>query len=311
MESGVFDPSSCEYVFAQSYVEYDAANRVTAIRDNAYQVRYEYDAVGNRRRMTADYTDLVGYHKKTQDYWYEYDALNRFTVTMGVLSDGRIVAGAKGGDGVQLGYNAAGERVLAVYASERYEYDANGYLTNQSINGVVVRERENDLLGRVTSYTEYTADRSKRTEQVTRQYDADGLQTSERDLLEGATTRYTRMSDGTLERTERRPDKGDGTSVTTAYAYEWWDGAKQKTAVSQGTNPNAPGWKPASSYYNYDVNGNLKSVYDDGGGQQGTARAFSYWTDLRGQVQRRDVKFQLVRKFQGRSIRCVRPSTTS
>ncbi|MGT0244771.1 LysM peptidoglycan-binding domain-containing protein [Burkholderia pyrrocinia] len=218
--------------------------------------------------------------------------MNRFTVTMGVLSDGRIVAGAKGGDGVQLGYNAAGERVLAAYASdgrtERYEYDANGYLTNQSINGVVVRERENDLLGRVTGYTAYTADRSKRTEQVTRQYDADGLQTSERDVLEGATTRYTRMSDGTLERTERRPDKGDGTTVTTAYSYEWWDGAKQKTAVSQGTNPNAPGWKPASSYYNYDVNGNLKSVYDDGGGQRGKARAFSYWTDLRGQVQRRD-----------------------
>ncbi|MGT0244769.1 LysM peptidoglycan-binding domain-containing protein [Burkholderia pyrrocinia] len=287
-----FRSISGAYVFAQSYVEYDAANRVTAIRDNAYQVRYEYDAVGNRRRMTADYTDLVGYHKKTQDYWYEYDALNRFTVTMGVLSDGRIVAGAKGGDGVQLGYNAAGERVLAAYASdgrtERYEYDANGYLTNQSINGVVVRERENDLLGRVTGYTAYTADRSKRTEQVTRQYDADGLQTSERDVLEGATTRYMRMSDGTLERTERRPDKGDGTTVTTAYSYEWWDGAKQKTAVSQGTNPNAPGWKPASSYYNYDVNGNLKSVYDDGGGQRGKARAFSYWTDLRGQVQRRD-----------------------
>ncbi|MXN80123.1 hypothetical protein GR157_36090 [Burkholderia sp. 4701] len=39
--------------------------------------------------------------------------------------------------------------------------------------------------------------------------------------------------------------------------------------------------------YNYDVNGNRKSVYDDGGGQQGSARAFSYWTDLRGQVQRR------------------------
>ncbi|UXU87591.1 LysM peptidoglycan-binding domain-containing protein [Burkholderia sp. S-53] len=219
-------------------------------------------------------------------------APNRFTVTMGVLSDGRIVAGPKGGDGVQLGYNAAGERVLAVYASdgrtERYEYDANGCLTNQSINGVVVRERESDLLGRVTGYTAYTADRSKRTEQVTRQYDADGLQTSERDVLEGATTRYVRMSDGTLERTERRPDKGDGTTVTTAHTYEWWDGAKQKATVSQGTNPNAPGWKPASSYYNYDVNGNLKSVYDDGGGQGGKARAFSYWTDLRGQVQRRD-----------------------
>ncbi|MBN3816361.1 LysM peptidoglycan-binding domain-containing protein [Paraburkholderia sp. Se-20369] len=287
-----FRSIGARYLFAQSTVEYDAANRVTAIRDDAYRVSYEYDAVGNRRRMTAEYTDLVGYHRKTQDYWYEYDALNRFTVTMGVLSDGRIVAGPKGGDGVQLGYNAAGERVLAVYASdgrtERYEYDANGYLTNQSINGVVVRERANDLLGRVTRYTEYTADRSRRTEEVSRLFDPDGLLWFERDLLDGTTTSYLRWRDGTLMRTMHQSTDIDSTSVTTAYTYEWWDGAKQKTVVSQGRNPNAPGWKPGSSYYNYDVNGNLKSVYDDGGGQQGKARAFSYWTDLRGQVQRRD-----------------------
>ncbi|TKC89437.1 LysM peptidoglycan-binding domain-containing protein [Trinickia terrae] len=287
-----FRSFGAKYLFAQSRVTYDAANRVTAIKDDAYQVYYEYDAVGNRRRMRAEYTDLVGYHKKTQDYWYEYDALNRFTVTMGVLQDGRIVKGAKGGEGVQLAYNGAGERVLASYASdertERYEYDANGYLTNQSINGVVVRERKTDLLGRVTAYSAYTADRASRTEAVTREYDADGLQRSERDLLGGATTTYTRMADGTLSKVERKPDSSSGTSTTSTYEYEWWDGAKQKRVTSQGTNPNAPGWKPASSYFNYDVNGNLKSTYDDGGGQQGKARAFTYWTDLQGQVQRRD-----------------------
>ncbi|WP_217590739.1 hypothetical protein [Burkholderia sp. GbtcB21] len=62
------------------------------------------------------------------------------------------------------------------------------------------------------------------------------------------------------------------------------DGAKQKTAVLQCTSPNAPGWNPASSYYNYDVNVNLKSVYVDGGNQKGKARAFSYWADLRRRV---------------------------
>jgi len=125
----------------------------------------------------------------------------------------------------------------------------------------------------MTGYAEYTADRSKRTVQVTRAYDADGLQLSERDVLEGATTRYTRLSDGTLERTERRADRGDGTTVTTAYTYEWWDGAKQKATVSQGSNPNALGWKPASSYYNYDVNGNLNGrICGWDGGIGGLAR---------------------------------------
>ncbi|WP_269507035.1 hypothetical protein [Burkholderia sp. IMCC1007] len=64
--------------------------------------------------------------------------------------------------------------------------------------------------------------------------------------------------------------------------------AKQSKITAQGTNPNAPGWRPASSWFNYDVNGNLKSTYDDGGNQPGNGRAFTYWTDLRGQVQRRD-----------------------
>ncbi|MBB5448439.1 hypothetical protein, partial [Paraburkholderia sp. WSM4177] len=76
-------------MFAQSRVEYDALNRVVAIRDNSYQVGYEYDAVGNRRRMLASYTDMVGYHATEQEYWYEYDALNRFTVSMGSLSGAR------------------------------------------------------------------------------------------------------------------------------------------------------------------------------------------------------------------------------
>ncbi|SAL10847.1 hypothetical protein [Caballeronia telluris] len=123
------------YVFAQSRVEYDALNRVVSISDNSYQVSYEYDAVGNRRRMVASYTDMVGYHQKTQDYWYEYDALNRFTVSMGTLSGERasdpndtsvhIVAGPAGGEAVQFGYDAPGWKAATTY----YNYDVNGRIT--------------------------------------------------------------------------------------------------------------------------------------------------------------------------------------
>ncbi|OXI87197.1 hypothetical protein CFB40_16105 [Burkholderia sp. AU31652] len=290
------------YIFAQSVVEYDALNRVVSIKDNAYQVTYEYDAVGNRRRMLATYTDMVGYHEKNQDYWYEYDALNRFTVTMGSLSGERpvdpsdtsvsIVPGGAGGEGIRLGYNAAGERVLAVYAkdgrTERYTYDANGYLETQSINGVVAQERTNDLLGRAIRVVERRPDNGQVVSDVTRSWDGDSILSSERDRVAGNTTTYTRMADGTVARVDVKPDDAKGTHSAFVYEYEWWDGAKQSKITAQGTNPNAPGWRPASSWFNYDVNGNLKSTYDDGGNQPGNGRAFTYWTDLRGQVQRRD-----------------------
>ncbi|WP_185734241.1 LysM peptidoglycan-binding domain-containing protein [Burkholderia stagnalis] len=290
------------YVFAQSRVKYDALNRVTAIEDDSYKVYYEYDAVGNRRRMLAKYTDLVGHHERTQDYWYEYDALNRFTVSMGSLSAApatdpndksvRIVNGARGEEGVQLGYNAAGERVLATYAkdgrTERYTYDANGYLETQSVNEIVVQQRTNDMLGRVTGTVERDASTGKVVTSVERSWDADSLQTKERDNLNRVTSVYTRMADGTLTRVETNPDDASNTRTVSTYTYEWWDSAKQSQITTQASNPNAPGWRPASSYFNYDANGNLKSTYDDGGNDPGKARAFQYWTDLRGQVQRRD-----------------------
>ncbi|RQQ00438.1 LysM peptidoglycan-binding domain-containing protein [Burkholderia stagnalis] len=290
------------YVFAQSRVKYDALNRVTAIEDDSYKVYYEYDAVGNRRRMLAKYTDLVGHHERTQDYWYEYDALNRFTVSMGSLSAApatdpndknvRIVNGARGEEGVQLGYNAAGERVLATYAkdgrTERYTYDANGYLETQSVNDIVVQQRTNDLLGRVTGTVERDASTGKVVTSVERSWDADSIQKQERDNLNRVTSVYTRMADGTLTRVETNPDDASNTRTVSTYTYEWWDSAKQSQITTQASNPNAPGWRPASSYFNYDVNGNLKSTYDDGGNDPGKARAFQYWTDLRGQVQRRD-----------------------
>ncbi|KGB98446.1 LysM peptidoglycan-binding domain-containing protein [Burkholderia cepacia] len=296
------------YVFARTMVEYDAMNRVTAIRDLKYNVYYEYDAVGNRRRMLAEYHDLLDNHQTYQEYWYEYDALNRFTVSMGQLSTGQratsqddtsvsIVIGGAGSDGVQLGYNAAGERTLAHYASdgrtEIYAYDANGFLATQTINGKLYAERTNDLTGRVTRYTSYDQDGTTRLVDLARNWDADGQLMSERDDVAQQTTTYTRMADGTVTRVDQRPTSGSGTSVSTTYTYEWWDSAKQKTVVSQADNPSRPGWKPARSLSEYDVNGNLKTVYDDGGEQADKSRMLTYWTDQQGQVLRRDELVQV------------------
>lgn len=304
-----FRSISGAYVFSQAYVQYDTHNRVAEVKDLQYTVRYEYDAVGNRRRMGAEYHDPVDFHKSTQEYWYEYDSENRFTVTMGQLSGGkraesvdddsvRIVIG-EGGQGVQLGYNAAGERSWARYASdgrtERYEYDTSGNLVRQyskqagAAGEVLIQQRVIDAFGRATQVTEWDpAGSGQELKNLTRTYDFDGLVLTERDNLEGLTTRNTYSSDGILMSAVTTSDDPNGSNFTTTYKYEWWDGPKQKSVTTQGTNPNAPGWKPGTSTYNYDVNGNLKAVLDDGGGQAGNGRAFIYWTDQQGQVLRRD-----------------------
>ncbi|MEZ0604617.1 LysM peptidoglycan-binding domain-containing protein [Paraburkholderia sp. IW21] len=289
-------------VLSAASITYDALNRVTSITDPLYTVSYEYDAVGNRRRMFADYHDALDGRHSYQEYWYEYDSLNRFTVSMGQLPGGArgtsatdrgvsIVAGS-GGDGVQLGYNAAGERVLARYAvdgrTEAYAYDANGYLTDQRINGVLVRQRTNDLLGRTTNYVEWNAAGTQQTTSVLRVWDGDSVLTQEQNRLDRSLTTYKRMADGTLEQVTQRPGDVDGTWVTTSYEYAWWEGAQQKRVTTQASNPDAPGWQPATSTYSYDVNGHVKTVYDDGGGEQDKARAFTYRTDTQGRVLRRD-----------------------
>ncbi len=232
--------------------------------------------------------------------WYEYDALNRFTVTMGSLSGERpvdpndasvsIVPGRAGGEGVRLGYNAAGERVLAVYAkdgrTEQYTYDANGYLETQSINGVGAQARTNDLLGRAIRVVERRPDNGQVVSDVTRSWDADSILLSERDRVAGNTTTYTRMADGTVARVDVKPDDVKGTRSSFVYEYEWWDGAKQSKITAQGANQNAPGWRPASSWFNYDVNGNLKSTYDVGNQGNDGIDQIDYVKELAGKLQK-------------------------
>ncbi|MBO3273847.1 hypothetical protein [Pseudomonas schmalbachii] len=137
--------------------------------DPKAEIRYEYDAVGNRRRVWSYYHDGVEGANTTRDYWYAYDSMNRFVVSMGQLSGGvrgtsagdATVSIVKGSSGVQLSYNAASERVSAVYGSdghrEDYTYTADGYLEDTRIDGVLRARRVNDALGRVSAYTEYNS----------------------------------------------------------------------------------------------------------------------------------------------------------
>jgi len=163
--------------------------------------------------------------------------------------------------------------------TENYAYDANGYLTTVTIGGVVRAERVNDAAGRVVRYIERNENNSVRTD-VTRTWDADGLQTLETDNLTGRTTTYTYSGEGSLNTVVS--EGGGSAKTTTSYTYEWWDSAKQKEVKVQGDNGQS-GWAPGFSRFTYDVNGNVKSATDVVG-----KREFRYLVDGDGQVLRRD-----------------------
>jgi hypothetical protein len=91
---------------------YDAGD--SAASRPLVRIDNDYDANGNVRRTKAQHlnigaTGLLA-NSTTEDYWYRYDALNRFVTTKGQLVSGAIVRGTTG---VDLTYDAAGQRVTA------------------------------------------------------------------------------------------------------------------------------------------------------------------------------------------------------
>jgi len=313
-----FTGKSGNWAFQQSVATYDALNRLVKVSDPRYTIDYEYDAVGNRIHLRSEYNDAFGQATQVQDYWYAYDSMNRFTTTMGQLKDGRrgdsasdtsaYVYQGTGGDGVSLGYNTFGERMVATYASdghrETYDYDAQGYLTtttltdrNGGLMGIAVRE--NDLAGRVTHYLEYNANRFV-TQEVWHTWDNDSLLLGDKVIAWDASKddgqgRYTitttdtyRLADGTVRQTHAYLDENTGdasknTTIDTYYDYVWFDSAKQSTIRVQASNQDAPGWAPGLSAFEYDSFGRLKAAYDVDGG-----RGFAYQTDGEGRILQRD-----------------------
>jgi YD repeat-containing protein len=284
-------------VYSNSTVTYDELNRVKTVTDPKYDISYKYDAVGNRRNVHSYYSDGLDGNKQTQDFWYLYDSLNRFTVTMGQLSGGVITRGATG---KLISYDRANERMSAEYADadyahnkkvyrERYAYTSDGYLQDMylstSTNGSAYVEqtqaastRSTDLAGRVTNYVERNADNSMRTN-VSRVFDADNRQLSEVDaaqLYNGAakTDTYGYNADGTLKQIVTTNVQ---TGSTRSFAYEWWDTARQ-TELKVKVN-GVENWADGTSKLTYDVNGNLYRATDVAG-----KRTIQYVSDGDGQI---------------------------
>ncbi|WP_345777875.1 LysM peptidoglycan-binding domain-containing protein [Lysobacter sp. ISL-42] len=283
------------WAFQQSRGEYDAMNRLIRVFDPRYEITYGYDAQGNRIHMKSMYKDGLNGATRIQDYWYRYDNMNRFTITMGQLqldagvekatsaddTRARIVVGNE--DGVELGYDAANQRRMAKYGrdshTERYEYDQRGYLTDTRINDVLRARRVNDLAGRVIDYIEYDANGAARSH-ISHVWDNDSLLMQDHDNINNKGTVTFRMADGTVEHTETY---GEETTLTTTYSYLWFDSAKQSQIRVQANNEAHDDWAPGFSDYLYDKQGRILQAYDSSG-----HRAFSYQVDGEGRILQRN-----------------------
>ncbi len=286
-------------------LSYDGLNRLARVDDPLYDVRYEYDAVGNRRRVYSKYQNLIDNTPNIQDYWYKYDTMNRFTVTRGVLSTGApatteggagtVVEGASGA-GVSISYNAASERIGATYASdrhsERYTYNGAGYLkqvdtqANGSPTWIVLNQRDYDGPGRVVRSKDFdpTTGALKDKGYRLKTWDADNKALTDKDASTGRGSTFSYYGDGTLFRNDD-DTAGTANRTTTEYSYQWWDGAAQseiKIVWQYGAAANQ--FVDGFSKFEYDINGRLYRMFNPTAGKQ---QMYQYLSDASGQILER------------------------
>jgi YD repeat-containing protein len=117
----------------QTVASFDELNRLSRVSDSGLDIRYDYDAVGNRRRIRSDYTQINNISANV-DHWYTYDAVNRVVISKGDLENGQVVRG----DGVKISYDSGGRRKTVENGAgsvETYTYNAFGWLMKVDIDG--------------------------------------------------------------------------------------------------------------------------------------------------------------------------------
>ena len=240
--------------------------------------------------MRAVYWDPLTLGTLQRDeFWYSYDAANRFLITKGSLSGARATSAGstastvvQGSQGTVLTYDLAGERTSARNTDgslESYSYSSDGLLEDTRINGVLRARRRVDALGRTLEYKELDTAGNLATGH-TYTYDRDNRLLSDaasnpKDTTGDGVLRYFYFNDlsdsqdlasqggkGALARTAFTPNDSAGTSITTFYTYQYWDSAKQDSIKKQAANDTAPNWAPGLSKQSYDVNGYLAASVD-------------------------------------------------
>ncbi|WP_163834199.1 LysM peptidoglycan-binding domain-containing protein [Spartinivicinus ruber] len=282
----------------RSRVSYDALNRISRIIDDKYDVRYEYDSVGNRRRVFSRYLQVNG-HLDSQDFWYDYDSMNRFVITQGQLNGNRAKTKeatssqvVRGTTGYDITYNSIGQRISATKGKvkETYTYGSDGFLEQTFINldinqtqgiGQLRAKRVNDAIGNTLEYVEYSASGAV-TRHLVNQYNSDNQKTQQTKKHDD--NKYTQYFYDDAGNMSYSQDYGDSTNIKTTYAYEYWDNYKRKEIKVKATTDQklAYKWQPGFSQFEYDVNGHTVRALDDY-----NARHFDYIANHKGQILRR------------------------
>ena len=230
---------------------YDARDRLLRItHPDGVQIAYEYDAAGNRTRMTTAQQDIA----------YTYDALNRLETVV------------QGGRTTTYAYTAVGSRrriTLPTGARTDYTYDVRNRLqtlahTNASGSTLLHQTYTVDASGLRTQLVEYGLNISATRTVV---YGYDPLKRLVREDVSDS-TRGNRVSQWTYDAVGNRQSETRtkaGVSITTTYAYDAND-RLQGEASSDGT----------TVAYEYDANGSLTGKQD----AQGTS-VYGYDGDRR------------------------------
>jgi len=127
---------------------YDSHNRISNLNDTDYRVNYSYDRNGNRTLIKATYRDQFG-TSINQTLYYTYDEMNRVLVSQGTTfgSGDLMSVVATTAQGIELAYNARGDRASAKTKGDRWEFNAGGYAIAP---GIMTSEYYNyDGLGRL------------------------------------------------------------------------------------------------------------------------------------------------------------------
>ncbi|HWD29795.1 MAG TPA: LysM peptidoglycan-binding domain-containing protein, partial [Rhizomicrobium sp.] len=317
-DTGGIDWNDQTTVYEDATIGWDADNRMTSYveidNDAPVNITYTYDANGNIREMKSYYdtvsaTGTMTANPTPQDFWYTYDAMNRFVVTMGKLESGGVIDNGTGTTaiGSTVTYDSAGNRATVVTANgtttdtQNFTYSNDGYLTQVKVNGVVRANYTVDAMGRTISVFEYDSSGSWVYEhgstinaigEVTSDWTntITGSSASETD----STSTYTYDSaglvteiDGSTTINQYTPSKSTSYTVTN-YGYARFENGPVQTFESINTYTDAAHTHISTAYsteYDYDPLGHLERVHIG----DGQPRYFDYVTDLNGQIMRRDL----------------------